>query len=184
MEPDHSQTLSEVCNLFKKKTRYSNILYIGTGVLIALIISLSLITIVSIVGLGIGLVYNNDECIKPYNGIYITWPKFLIIHGSVDCVAIGLLIIAFLIHSICKSRKAHEPDDDLNECCGGFIGCVLVLTLFFQFIWFILGGILYFHDVGGIDSACPKDGISYQFGLAWFCIDLIAWVIIILAKIY
>lgn len=156
----------------------------GVAMLMALILAVIVLTVVSIVGLGITLHYGSEGCVVADPRIQVSWSTFLVVHGSVDVAAVGILILAVTCHTCCKARKDHEDQDDLNTFCGGLMGCVLIATLVFQFIWYIVGSVLYFHDVGGLDNICPTDTINYRFGLAWFIIDSVVWIALIVVKIY
>lgn len=132
----------------------------------------------SITALVISSHHENDQCMEECSGIFfaygiwieITYANWLKIYGITEIYTMGVCLFLFI-------WWRHMRDDCLM--CLGYT--VAILGYAFQFVWYIIGAILYFKTV---ISSCPSGQPLHDFGLALFIIQTITHNIVFLLMAY
>lgn len=103
----------------------------------------------------------DNTCIGHYNGISITYAKYLVVFGWTT-ISISLFTLFTVLISLVYKENILQP-----------IAIALVMLFsIFDFCWYIVGTILFFKEV---NNNCGDYTMIHQFGLALFIIKTIAW---------
>lgn len=135
---------------------------------IIFIICASSLSVTSIV---ISNKFSNDECIGAYNGISFSYGVWLDVNGWTGLAMVCFIVIFGTLYKILQRT---------NERISNIIGTIglggIIFYAIFQFIWYIIGAVLYFVEVY---STCAKGTPLYDFGLTLFVIHTIITICVI-----
>jgi hypothetical protein len=105
--------------------------------------------------------HEHESCIGSYSGISFPYGIWLKVFGWTQIGAVLATIVFGALSIVCEM-----------EAASAMIILTNVLSGFFHFCWFIVGAVLYFKEVS---PNCPSGTPLYDFGLALFIIQCIAW---------
>lgn len=110
--------------------------------------------------------YDTKDCMSKYSGIDIRYDLWLKINGGVEIAFLSL--IALFVCSATTGKK--------NSCRDTFITLLVIVDVLFQFIWHIVGIVLYFHTTF---ETCASNTMVYTFGFTMVILKTVVYVLMI-----